>query len=62
MTTHELAKQLLEMPDVEVWGDSVGQLSAEGEDESLKAVKMSMDGSKAWLAFFPIELNPNWGK
>jgi len=60
MKTHELAKRLLEMPDVEVWGDSVGQGSHEGSDEPLQAIKLSRDGSKTWLAFFPMDLNPLW--
>lgn len=38
MTTHQLAKLLLERPDVDVWGCNVGQGAGEGDDEPLFGV------------------------
>ncbi len=35
MTSHELAKKLLSMPDLEVWGRSVGQGANEQGDDPL---------------------------
>lgn len=57
MTAHELANHLLKMPDVTVWGDEVGQGSEEGQDVTLKAALLSMDGEEVCLIFYPLELN-----
>jgi len=49
MTSHELAKKLLEMPDREVWGDCVGQGGCEGDDMPL--VEVARKGDEIWLKF-----------
>lgn len=50
MTSHELAKKLLALPDVPVWGEQVGQGSNEMGDDSLRDVELKPDGI-VWLQF-----------
>jgi len=40
VTGHELARKLLELPDLEVWGRAVGQGSNEQGDDPLTDVRL----------------------